>query len=173
MQFAETQVNEVIRLSSELVRRLIGEDIELVLDLDQEIPPVWADAGQLNQVFVNLAVNARDAMPSGGRLLFATSARHLENGTGRVSIFVHDTGTGISAEVMPHIFDPFFTTKEQGKGTGLGLSTVYGIVRQMKGEILVNSVPGRGTTFEIALPASYAESIGANPAGASGTCRHA
>ncbi len=154
MQFAETQVNDVIRHSMELVRRLIGEDVEVTLELGDEIPPVWADAGQLNQILVNLAVNARDAMPHGGRLLFATSTRTLESGKQRVSIFVHDTGTGITADVLPHIFDPFFTTKEQGKGTGLGLSTVYGIVKQMKGEVLVHSEPGRGTTFEIGLPAS-------------------
>ncbi|ABF40660.1 PAS/PAC sensor signal transduction histidine kinase [Candidatus Koribacter versatilis Ellin345] len=163
MQFAETQVNDVIQQSSELIGRLIGEDIELAFDLDRGIPEVWADAGQLNQVFVNLAVNARDAMPRGGRLLFATSKRGTEEKDKRVSIFVHDTGMGIGADVLPHIFEPFFTTKEQGKGTGLGLATVYGIVKQMKGEILVSSEPGRGTTFEIALPASRAAGAWVEP----------
>ncbi len=162
-KLTELDVNEVIREAAALVRRLIGENVELVLELEPELPRILADAGQLNQVMVNLAVNARDAMPHGGKIFFVT-AKHERNTatTGRfageplrtdISIFVHDTGSGISAEVLPHIFDPFFTTKPQGKGTGLGLSTVYGIVKQSNGEILVTSEPGRGTTFEIVLPA--------------------
>jgi two-component system cell cycle sensor histidine kinase/response regulator CckA len=131
----------------------------LVLELDPELPLVVADAGQLHQVLMNLAVNARDAMPAGGRLLFGTSKRSAGTDRARascgmqVSIFVHDTGSGISPEVLPRIFDPFFTTKPHGKGTGLGLATVYGIVQQSKGQILVNSTPGHGTTFEVVLPA--------------------
>jgi two-component system cell cycle sensor histidine kinase/response regulator CckA len=163
MKFSELDINEIVEESANMVRRLIGEDIQLVLKLEPDLPGVMADAAQLNQVLVNLAVNARDAMPHGGRILFGASKRlavperarragDLEAGP-QVSISVHDTGSGISAEVLPHIFDPFFTTKPQGIGTGLGLATVYGIVKQSKGQILVNSEPGRGTTFEIVLPA--------------------
>jgi signal transduction histidine kinase len=175
MKFAELDVNAVIEESAKLVRRVIGENIQLVLELDRELPQVVADAGQLNQVLVNLAVNARDAMPRGGQILIVTAKqivedersqklRDLEPGS-YVSIFVHDSGLGISHEVLPHIFDPFFTTKPLGKGTGLGLSTVYGIVRQSKGQILVNSEPGRGTTFEILLPAarSQRDGLGLSP----------
>jgi PAS domain S-box-containing protein len=164
MKFSELDVNDVVSESAKLVRRLIGENIQLVLELDRELPPVVADRGQLNQVLVNLAVNARDAMPRGGRILIVTAKRIIEAERSRkpgdlepgtyVSTFVHDSGLGISNEVLPHIFDPFFTTKALGKGTGLGLSTVYGIVRQSKGQIHVNSEPGRGTTFEIVLPAA-------------------
>lgn len=164
MSFREVDVNAIVREAATMVRRLIGEDIQLVLELDPGLPSVVADAGQLNQVLVNLAVNARDAMPRGGRLLFGTSCmagpsglRRKSVGEEQVSILVHDTGSGIPKEVLPHIFDPFFTTKPRGKGTGLGLSTVYGIVKQSKGEILVSSEPGRGTTFEIVLPATTTE----------------
>ena len=162
MKLAELDVNCVVKDAANLVRRLIREDIQLVVELEPKIAPVMADAGQLHQVLVNLAVNARDAMPNGGRLMFVTTQRDLPSDK-EVSIFVHDTGSGISAEVLPHIFDPFFTTKEVGKGTGLGLSTVYGIVKQSHGKILVSSEPGRGTTFEIVLPAvsaSRSESTG-------------
>ena len=162
MKLKELDVNEVVQEAANLVRRLIGEDVQLVLELEPDLPPVVADAAQLNQVLVNLAVNARDAMPFGGRILFGTARRRVQRGRlqkpgeaevpQQVSIFVSDTGSGISAEVLPHIFDPFFTTKPHGKGTGLGLATVYGIVKQSQGEILVESTPGRGTTFEIALP---------------------
>lgn len=160
MEFRELDVNQIAQEAANLVRRLIGENIRLDLELEPDLPPVMADAGQLNQVLVNLAVNARDAMPHGGRILIGTSKRARAARTcgheprqAEVSIFVHDTGSGITPEVLPHIFDPFFTTKPSGKGTGLGLSTVYGIVKQSKGQILVNSEPGRGTTFEIVLPA--------------------
>jgi signal transduction histidine kinase len=167
MNMAEFDVNEVVRAAADLVRRVIGENIRLVLELDADLPPVVADAGQLTHVLVNLAVNARDAMPRGGTLMFGTSQRSAgtacaegageEAGTS-VSIFVHDTGCGIQQDILPHIFDPFFTTKARGKGTGLGLATVYGIVKQAKGKILVSSEPGRGTTFEVVLPASSGQS---------------
>ena len=137
-----------------MARRLIGEDIELALQLEEGLPAVLADPGQINQLLVNLVVNARDAMPRGGKIAVATCQRKTAAGK-QVSIFVHDSGAGISAKVLPHIFEPFFTTKPQGKGTGLGLSTVYGIVKQTKGKILVNSEPGRGTTFEVVLPAEW------------------
>ena len=160
MKFTKLDVNAIVREAATLVQRLIGEDVQLVLELERDLPPVLADAAQLNQVLMNLAVNARDAMPNGGSLLFGTAVRRPPAEKVRrlheseVSIFVHDTGSGISAEVLPHIFDPFFTTKPQRKGTGLGLSTVYGIVKQSQGQILVNSTPGRGTTFEVVLPAA-------------------
>lgn len=170
LKLSELDVNDVVTESAKMVRRLIGENIQLALELDSELPPVVADAGQLNQVLVNLAVNARDAMPRGGRILIVSSKRvveaershklgDLEPGT-YVSIFVHDSGSGITKDVLPHIFDPFFTTKPVGKGTGLGLSTVYGIVRQSKGQILVSSEPGCGTTFEIVLPAAHSQGEG-------------
>ncbi len=162
-QASEVDVNAVLREAVTFVGRLIGEDIQLVLELDPDLPNVLADPGQLSQVIVNLAVNARDAMPKGGKLLLGTAKRGPAHGRERrarescgnthVAIFVHDTGSGISAEVLPHIFDPFFTTKPQGKGTGLGLATAYRIVQQCGGQILVSSEPNRGTTFEIVLPA--------------------
>lgn len=162
MQFAHLDLNAAIKQSADLIARLLGEKIRLRVELEPGLPPVVADAAQLNQVLVNLAVNARDAMPKGGELLFATtrgkadasnSGRGVDRHGDHVSVIVHDTGAGIDPEVLPHIFDPFYTTKPLGKGTGLGLSTVYGIVKQSRGEILVRSEPGRGTTFEIVLPA--------------------
>ena len=155
--------NEVVRGVQKMLRRLLGEDIELDVSLDPEPGRVRADPGQLEQVIVNLAVNARDAMPSGGRLLIQTRpmdldeeflrTRATECRPGRyVAIMVSDTGTGIAPEVLPHIFEPFFTTKEAGKGTGLGLATVYGIVMQGGGLVSVYSESGRGATFKVFLP---------------------
>ena len=144
-----------------MLRRLIPEDIELVVTAPPTPLVVRADPGQLEQVLINLAVNARDAMPDGGTLITATEridlggerAAQLGVQPGEyVLITVVDTGCGMSAEVTARIFEPFFTTKEQGKGTGLGLSTVYGIVTQAGGHIRVSSEPGAGTTFEVYLP---------------------
>ncbi len=161
--YMELDVNAAVREAAEFVGRMIGENIRIVLDLDPNLPPVFADSGELNQVLVNLAINARDAMPAGGELLLGTSKRlrnpagdgnlKLSRRQGYVSVFVHDTGMGIRPEVLPHIFDPFYTTKAQGHGTGLGLSTVYKIVRECNGQILVKSEPVHGTTFEVLLPA--------------------
>ena len=145
-----------------MLRRLIGEDIELVIESDPADWPVLADPGQLHQVLMNLVVNAQDAMPGGGTLTIRTAnveldetytASHPEIAPGPyVSLLVSDTGVGIAKEIQERIFDPFFTTKAEGEGTGLGLSTVYGIVRQFGGSIAVMSEPGRGATFEVYLP---------------------
>jgi CheY-like chemotaxis protein len=143
-------VNDVVNGTRRMLERLLGEDIRLVADLAPDMGPVFADTGQLEQVLVNLAVNARDAMPRGGRLTIST--RNVNDRW--VKISVSDTGTGMPAEVRAHLFEPFFTTKPVGQGTGLGLATVYGIVTQAGGQIRVDSEVGRGTTFELDFPRS-------------------
>ncbi len=145
-------VNAVLGDLGPLLRRLIGEDVELAFRLSPEPATIRADTSQLQQVIINLAVNARDAMPTGGRLLLQTE-RLDGDGTAEILLTVADTGEGMTEQVRAHLFEPFFTTKAVGKGTGLGLSTVYGIVRQLDGTIDVESVPGRGTTFRIRVPA--------------------
>jgi CheY-like chemotaxis protein len=150
----------VVAEMEEMLRRLIGEHIELVIVLGDGPDHVRADRGQLEQVIMNLAVNARDAMAEGGVLRVEVAASDLAgriaDGVARsgpfVTVAVSDTGCGMDAATAARIFEPFFTTKEQGKGTGLGLSTVYGIVEQSGGFIEVDSVPGRGTTFTVYLP---------------------
>ena len=156
-------LNALVMNMDSMLRRLMGEDIiELCAELSPKTGAIRADAGQIEQVIMNLAVNARDAMPTGGRLTIETrnvtvgkAARHdtigVEPGA-YVLLAVRDTGHGMDAETRSHLFEPFFTTKEKGKGTGLGLSTVYGIVKQSKGSITVDSVPGQGTTFNIYFP---------------------
>src|SRR5258708_17232732 len=145
-----------------MIRRLISESIQIVTVAAANLGKVRADAGQVEQVLMNLAVNARDAMPSGGRLVIETGTierdetylrTHPEARVGpHVMLAVSDTGHGMDAKTMARIFEPFFTTKEEGKGTGLGLATVYGIVRQSGGTVNVYSEPGRGTTFRVYLP---------------------
>jgi two-component system cell cycle sensor histidine kinase/response regulator CckA len=154
-------VNAVIRGLEPILRRLIGENIDLSTELDPQASPVNADLGQLEQVILNLVVNARDAMPFGGRLTLGTADAGLtpEDGAGLdlppgryLRLWVADTGTGMGEEVRSRLFEPFFTTKEHGKGTGLGLATVHGIVHQSGGAITVDSQPGRGACFSIYLP---------------------
>ena len=161
-------LNAVIRNFQKLCLPIIGVDVELVTKLDPLVVHVRADIGQLDQVLMNLVVNARDAMPRGGRLTIETAnippgavpsgASAKDPAASYVLLAVRDTGTGMDAETQSHIFEPFFTTKEEGKGTGLGLSTVHGIVCQHGGSIEVNSEPGKGTCFSIYLP-SVAEQV--------------
>jgi len=172
LAFSRRQVLEVRPLDlrgvveglSKMLLRMIGEDVNLDLRFDNDLGVVSADRAQMEQILMNLAVNARDAMPDGGRLIievrnvqidarFAKSHEGISPGP-HVMMVVTDSGTGLPAEIRDRIFEPFFTTKEVGKGTGLGLSTVYGIVRQHKGCITVESHPGLGTTFRVYLPVS-------------------
>jgi PAS domain S-box-containing protein len=156
------EANDLIENTVRLLRRLLGEDIEVSLHPAPDIWPIVADPAQLEAAIANLGTNARDAMPHGGRLIIATGNRHLdadyvtEHAEATVGDFVmievSDTGSGMTAEVMSRIFEPFFTTKEQGKGTGLGLSMVFGFLRQSGGHVSVYSEPGVGTTFRLYLP---------------------
>jgi two-component system, cell cycle sensor histidine kinase and response regulator CckA len=161
-------LNAVVANMENMLRRLIGEDVELVTVLGRNLGAVKADPGQLEQVIVNLVVNARDAMPQGGWLTIETArsespeeAGGYRPTVGWVVLTVMDTGVGMDAETQAHLFEPFYTTKEAGKGTGLGLSTVYGIVTQSGGRIRVESAPGKGTTFRVYLPRAEQELPGA------------
>ncbi len=166
-------VTDVLAELSHLLRRLIGEHIELGIEHGRDLGLVKVDQGQLEQVVINLAVNARDAMPDGGRLTIRTENLHQPDPVRRgsetlpagayVLIEVADTGVGIAPQNLARIFEPFFSTKEVGSGTGLGLSTVYGIVKQTGGFVLVDSSPGRGTTFAIYLPRHRAADSTARP----------
>ena len=170
LSFARKQMIEPVPLdlsavvsgSIQMLRRLLGEDVEIMADLEEGLGIVQADPGQVQQLLVNLTVNARDAMPDGGRLVIETAslvvgdgyrAVHPEVESGRyVTLDVTDTGTGMSDDVLSHLFEPFFTTKPQGEGTGLGLATCHGIVEQSGGHIWVHSELGLGTKVTILLP---------------------
>ena len=159
-------LNRIVVDMNKMLQRLIGEDIDLLMGLAADLGKVKADPNQIEQVLLNLSINARDAMPRGGRLTIETSNvdlseeyshDHVSVRSGQyVMLAVSDNGCGIDAETQTHIFEPFFTTKEVGKGTGLGLATVYGIVKQSEGTIWVYSEVGRGTTFKIYLPCAEA-----------------
>ncbi len=160
-------LNKIIKGMKSLLDQFVKENIELKTDLDPGICLIRADQGQMEQVIMNLALNARDAMPDGGELTFRTSKEYLDRRNSRKHLDLHegeyirftisDTGIGMDEYTSSHLFEPFFTTKEEGKGTGLGLSTVYGIVKQSGGAILLESEPGKGTTFDILLPAAGRE----------------
>ena len=156
-------LNIIVAGMEVMLRRLIGEDVELVVRLSPDLDAVKADPGQMEQVILNLAVNSRDAMPKGGRLILETSRRTIGQGDfhgmdnnvppgNYVQLYVSDTGVGMEDTVKSHLFEPFFTTKKTGQGTGLGLSTVYGIVRQSGGYVIVESEQGEGATFRIFFP---------------------
>jgi two-component system, cell cycle sensor histidine kinase and response regulator CckA len=155
-----TDINEIVREHEKMLHRLMGENVSLRLALDVDLPEFFVDRTLLEQVLMNLTINARDAMPNGGSLLIQTAREtcspraKLEGGTvDWVRLVISDTGVGMDAATLDHIFDPFFTTKEEGCGTGLGLSTVYGIVQQLEGRIQVDSQVGAGSTFTVVLPA--------------------
>ncbi|MCC7415551.1 MAG: PAS domain S-box protein [Acidobacteria bacterium] len=158
----QVDLNALTGETHKMLARLLGEDLELVLVTEPALWPIVADAGQIEQVLVNLAVNARDAMAKGGRLTISTANATLDEGFARahagavagdyVCLTIHDTGCGMTPEVLAHAFEPFFTTKPQGKGTGLGLAIVYGIVKQNGGAITIDSRPGDGTRITIFWP---------------------
>jgi CheY-like chemotaxis protein len=154
------QLNTLVLSVAELLRRTLGDHVSLTSSLEPELWQTQVDASQLQNAIVNLAVNARDAMPNGGRLIIETRNAFLEAGQlgadvapgEYVHLSVSDTGTGMPAEVRERVFEPFFTTKEKGRGTGLGLAMVYGFVRQSNGHISLYSEVGHGTTFNVYLP---------------------
>ncbi len=164
MQPQDLDLNEVVTNLTKMLRRIIGDHVQLLLNLHPGQLITFADAGMLDQVLMNLTVNARDAMPQGGCIIIETTHRHVTEAEASlnpaatpgtyVCLVVTDTGTGIPPEILPRIFEPFFTTKPEGKGTGLGLATIFGVVKQHKGWVDVDSKVGDGTRFSIYLPAS-------------------
>ena len=162
-------LNLLVSDMAKMLTRVLGEDIEVGFLLDEGLEKLKADQSQVEQIIMNLAVNARDAMPNGGRLEIRTANMHFDRPYTRthpgskvgdyVALVVTDTGTGMDPETLAHIFEPFFTTKEQGKGTGLGLATVYGVVKQSNGYIWVDSALGQGSSFQIYLPRYEGEAI--------------
>ena len=163
MKLREVDLNEVVTSLAKMLQRIVSEDVRMELHPCPRPLFLRADAGMLDQVLMNLVVNARDAMPRGGRIVIETGEKHFSENEARsipdatpgrhVLVRVKDTGTGIPPEIQARIFEPFFTTKEPGKGTGLGLATVFAIVKPHGGSLTVESEVGRGTTFQIYLPA--------------------
>jgi len=163
MQQRRINLNQVVTNLTKMLSRVIGEDVRLQVNADPNLPAIQADSGMIEQVLMNLAINARDAMPQGGELTISTAEETIgpefvqsnpQASPGRYAcLTVADTGCGIPPEFLVRIFEPFFTTKEVGKGTGLGLATVYGIVKQHQGWITVQSEMGKGTTFRVYLRA--------------------
>jgi signal transduction histidine kinase len=148
-QFTEVDLNRVLEDTLQLLEpQLRHGRIEVVREYAEDLPPAFGNAGQLQQVFTNLILNARDAIPDGGRVTLRTHSEGAET----VAVEVEDTGIGIAPENVARIYDPFFTTKGVGRGTGLGLAVSYGIVQEHSGHISVESAPGRGTTFRITVP---------------------
>ncbi len=162
-------LNNTVSGMVEMLRRVIGKGVEIVTRLNPSLPRIKADPGQIEQIVMNLAVNARDAMPQGGRLTLETHSLVLGEIDQRrcpelrpgphVLLVVSDTGVGMDADTLEHLFEPFFTTKERGRGTGLGLATVHGIVKQSGGHVEVQSTPGEGTTFRVYLPVSHERAV--------------
>jgi CheY-like chemotaxis protein len=165
-----------------MLKPLLGDDVSLVIQLGSDIPMVLADAGQIDQVLMNLAVNSRDAMPRGGTITIETGMVRFDEASVPAlpgaspgefaTLAVTDTGTGMDAATIAHMFEPFFTTKDVGKGTGLGLATVYGIVQQSSGFISVSSTPEVGTTFRIHLPETTIPMPEAQPVAATAAAPH-
>ena len=161
LQAVNLDLNETVAQMTKMLQRILGEDIILRSEYSPALPLIHADTGMIEQIILNLAVNARDAMPDGGQLTIHTKLENFKPASGQTSnpellhicLSITDTGSGIAPEILPRIFEPFFTTKEVGKGTGLGLATVYGIVQQHHGEITVQSKLGQGTTFKVYFPA--------------------
>jgi nitrogen-specific signal transduction histidine kinase/CheY-like chemotaxis protein len=161
------RVDDIVENLGKMLRRLIGEDIDFATESQEDLWTVRADPSQIEQILMNLCINARDAMPKGGKLIVSTAnvmleaplvERELTIPPGRyATLRVADNGSGMKEEILSRVFEPFFTTKDQGKGTGLGLATVYGIVKQSEGYIRVVSAPGEGTTFSVYLPVAEQE----------------
>ena len=174
LAFTAINLNELLRKFEKLLRRTVREDVKIHMNLVTSLPAIQGDSGQLEQVIMNLVVNAQDAMPDGGELIIETSQVELDADYAKqhegavpgshVMLVVTDTGTGMDEGTRAHLFEPFFTTKAQGKGTGLGLATVFGIVKQHGGNIWAYSEPGQGTTIKVYLPAAdgHIQSVGAN-----------
>ena len=163
MQPTKINLNDIVTQTTKMFQRILGEDIALQSNYAPNLPAIYADTGMIEQVLLNLVVNARDAMPGGGQLTISTGTKNVDGKLARqnpgaktglhIWLTVADTGCGIAPEILPRIFDPFFTTKEVGKGTGLGLATVYGILQQHRGWIAVDSEVNKGAAFTIYFPA--------------------